>query len=322
MTAIEGIATPAMLADSWHSYPSIFALGHKAIKELLDGPVVVEEKIDGSQFSFGVDWQGVLRVRSKGAIINADAPDKMFAEGVQSVRELAPHLKPGWTYRAEYLRSPKHNTLSYGRIPVKHIIIFDINSGCEEYLQYREKCEEAGRLGLEVAPRLLEGIVSDPNQFRALLEMESVLGGVKIEGVVVKPQSYNLFGLDHKALMGKFVNEAFKEAHGVEWKKGNPAQGDILAVVVGRYCPPARWVKSVQHLAEGGKLEGSVRDIGLLVREVPEDVEKECKEEMLEALWGWAWPQMRRMCVRGLAEWYKERLLGEQFSKKEEERHE
>jgi ATP-dependent RNA circularization protein (DNA/RNA ligase family) len=36
------------------SYPSIYALGHRAIRELFDGPVVVEEKIDGSQFSFGV----------------------------------------------------------------------------------------------------------------------------------------------------------------------------------------------------------------------------------------------------------------------------
>jgi hypothetical protein len=35
--------------NSWHSYPSIFTLGHSAISDLLDGPVCVEEKVDGSQ---------------------------------------------------------------------------------------------------------------------------------------------------------------------------------------------------------------------------------------------------------------------------------
>lgn len=39
------------MTDSWHSYPSIYALGHRAIVDLLKGPVFIEEKIDGSQFS-------------------------------------------------------------------------------------------------------------------------------------------------------------------------------------------------------------------------------------------------------------------------------
>ena len=42
------------MIDSWHSYPSTFALGHKALAELLLDPVLVEEKIDGSQFSWCV----------------------------------------------------------------------------------------------------------------------------------------------------------------------------------------------------------------------------------------------------------------------------
>jgi len=35
-----------------NSYPSIYNLGHHAIATLLDAPVLVEEKVDGSQFSF------------------------------------------------------------------------------------------------------------------------------------------------------------------------------------------------------------------------------------------------------------------------------
>ena len=32
------------MSDSWHSYPSIFAMGHRALKELFLDPVIVEEK--------------------------------------------------------------------------------------------------------------------------------------------------------------------------------------------------------------------------------------------------------------------------------------
>jgi hypothetical protein len=39
---------------SLRSYSSPFNLGHKALEDLFDGTVTVQEKIDGSQFSFGV----------------------------------------------------------------------------------------------------------------------------------------------------------------------------------------------------------------------------------------------------------------------------
>ena len=36
------------------SYPKVYNLGHKAITDLLLDPIIVEEKVDGSQFSFGM----------------------------------------------------------------------------------------------------------------------------------------------------------------------------------------------------------------------------------------------------------------------------
>lgn len=39
--------------DSWHSYPKIWALGHSETQEIFKSPVIIEEKIDGSQFNFG-----------------------------------------------------------------------------------------------------------------------------------------------------------------------------------------------------------------------------------------------------------------------------
>ena len=137
--------------DSWNSYPSIFNLGHRAVSELLTQSVLVEEKIDGSQFSFG-RFGGELRCRSKGAVLNNVAPEKMFARAVEVASQL--DLHDGWTYRAEYLQKPKHNTLVYERTPANNLIIFDINDGHEFYMSYDDKAAEARRLGLEIVPRL------------------------------------------------------------------------------------------------------------------------------------------------------------------------
>lgn len=295
------------------SYPHILSLGHKALKELLDGPVVVEEKIDGSQVSFSVDEEtGELRMRSRGAEIVVGAPDPMFTRGVEAVKEIAKGLMPGWIYRGEYLQKPKHNVLAYNRIPAKHVMIFDINVGLEDYLPYEGKAREAERLGLEVVPKLFEGIVT-LEVLKELLGRESILGGPKIEGVVIKPVGYGLLGTDGKALLGKFVSEAFKESHRREWKGLNPGGKDIIGMLIERYRTTPRWEKAIQHLREEGRLQDAPQDIGPLLKEVVTDLKREEEAEIKEMLFAWAWKGIARGAVAGLPEWYKERLLGSQF---------
>lgn len=303
--------------NSWHSYPSIYNVGHSAVGEIFLSPVDVEEKVDGSQFSFGLDENGDLHIRSKGAVMNVDAPEKMFERAAQSVKDRMGGLRLGWTYRGEYLQKPKHNTLAYSRVPSGHIVIFDVNIGEEDYLDYEAKKREAERIGLECVPLLYSGMVDGPQQLRDLLERESLLGGQKIEGVVVKPIGRKLFGPDKKSLIAKFVSESFKEIHGKEWKKQNPTGGDILEQLGDRYLTTARWSKAVQHLSEAGLLEGSPRDIGAILKEIPADVEKECADDIKDRLYAWAWPHIRRKVTRGLPEWYKQKLLERQFSEQQ-----
>jgi hypothetical protein len=156
-------------------------------------------------------------------------------------------------------------------------------------------------------------MVAGIEQFRTFLDTTSCLGGQKIEGVVVKPLGYSLFGTDKKVLIGKFVSEAFKEVHRKTWGESNPAGKDILALIGAKYTTAARWQKAVQHLGEAGKLVGAVQDIGPLMQEIPRDVEIECKDEIKAELWKWAWPHIKRQVARGLPEWYKEKLLERAF---------
>jgi hypothetical protein len=116
-----------------HSYPSIYNLGHKAIADLLKGLVIVEEKVDGSQISFG-KRDGKLFARSKGATLNLVAPDGMFSEACAVINSLRDKLPNNMVFRGEYLRRPHHNVLTYDRTPDNHIIIFDVeNSGEQDF---------------------------------------------------------------------------------------------------------------------------------------------------------------------------------------------
>lgn len=296
------------------SYGKIYNLGHKAITGLLKDPVVIEEKIDGSQFSM-CKMNGELLCRSKGQNIVVDAPNKMFEKAIETAKELFPLLQEGWIYRGEYLSRPKHNSLAYDRAPEKYIILFEVDKGLEHYLTYEEKREEAERLGLEIVPCLYNGMVEGYEQLMNLLDRTSVLGGQKIEGFVIK--NYNRFGQDGKVLMGKHVCEAFKEVHRKEWKKGNPQQKDILQLLSDKYTTKARWNKAIQHLREAGTLTETPTDIGALIKEVQQDINTECIDEIKDDLFKWAMPHILRASTRGLAEWYKELLVAKQFEEKE-----
>ena len=297
--------------SSWHSYPKVYNLGHKAIEELLLDPVVVQEKIDGSFIMFGI-IENELKIKSKSKELILDNPEKMFVEAVEHIKALP--LKEEWTYRAEYLQKPKHNVLAYSRIPKNHLIVFDININNEKYMPYEEMCKEANRLDLEVVPQFYEGKLNNPEQLYELLENESILGGQKIEGVVIK--NYHRFGRDGKVLMGKFVSEKFKEVHNVEWKKANPQTKDVIQSLIDIFRTEARWQKAIQHLKEKGELEESPRDIGKLISEVHVDIKEECEEEIKQKLFDYAFPKIKRGVIAGLPEWYKKKLMEKQFEKR------
>jgi len=291
---------------SWHSYPKVYALGHRAIAGILDGPVLVEEKIDGSQFSFG-RFDGVLRCKSHHANIVIEDPG-MFAAGVSAVAAL--DLVDGWTYRGEYLRTPRHNTLCYSRIPEHHVILFDVSVDFEMYMTHEAKEREAARLGLDVVPEIRCDITS-LDALKKALETESCLGGTPIEGIVIK--NYGRLDMDGHTMMGKYVSERFKEQNKIAWRAANPARGDVVQMLIDRLRTEARWQKAVQHLAEQGVITDDPRDIGPLIVEVKRDLVEECADDIREACYCWAKDKIARGVVAGLAEWYKDKLANREI---------
>lgn len=293
------------------AYPKIHNLGHPEVRDLFNGSVVIQEKVDGSQFSFMIDDAGELHCRSKNREINVAYPDGMFNLAVASVKRIADRLTPGFVYRGEYLKSPNHNHLHYGRVPNNNIVLFDVAFAEASYCITPGLQEAANQLGLESVPVFFEGEVRSQDDLEELLQRESFLGSVKIEGVVVK--NYSRFGRDDKPLMGKYVSPAFRETQKISWKAANPGGAEIRQRIADNLKVDRRWEKVVEHLRDAGQLENSPRDIGPLIRELNKDLVEECEPLIKDMLWDWARKDILRMATNGFPEWYKQRLLNQQF---------
>jgi len=296
------------------SYPKVYSLGHRYLENLLKGTVIVEEKVDGSQFSFGKQGEQLF-FKSRGAIVYPETAQKLFKAAVNYIVSIKYLLKDGWTYRGEVLHAPRHNTLTYSRVPRHNIVIFDIETdNGQNFLPPDFKDKAASYLDLETVPMFYKGYITHIDQLEMFLTQESFLGGCKIEGIVIK--NYEQFGEDSKVLMGKWVREEFKEIHQGAWKAANPSKNDVIDVMTKIYKSEARWEKSIQHLRDAGQLQDAPQDIGLLIKEFQKDLLEECEAEIKDKLFEYALPKILRGASAGIAEFYKKRLAERQFSDK------
>lgn len=297
-----------------HSYSKVYALGHPYLAELFLEECLVEEKIDGSQFSFGI-IDGELVMRSKGAQIFPPVEDKLFKAAAEYIQAIKDRLEPGVCYRGEVLWREKHNEIEYGRIPKHSLILFDIDAGEQNYLSAEDKAIRAEALDLEIVPSLFRGKIDSIETLRGLLATISFLseGEVrpKVEGIVIK--NYKRFGIDKKTLMGKWVREEFKETQKVSWRAGNPTTGDVIEALGKKYRSEVRWKKAIYHLRDSGSLMNSPQDIGVLIKEIQRDVEAEEATAIKDALFLYAMPKIRRISAAGFPEWYKEYLAESMF---------
>jgi len=306
-----------------HSYSKVYSLGHRITKDLLTpgDNIVIQEKIDGSQFSFGVTEDGEVLCRSRGQQIDVNEPNNLFAPAVATVVSLKDKLHKGWVYRAEALCKPKHNTLCYDRIPFGGLIVYDIETDLQmEFLAPWAVVSATKALGLECVPcfndAIPEGGVPTLEDLRALTDQPSILGQ-KMEGIVIK--NYDKFAPEGKVLMGKIVRDDFKEMHGPDWKKRNPSGPDIRQNIGEMFAVPARFEKAVQRLRDAGLLDESPTDIGPLLKDLNKDLLEEQADFIKEQLFQWAWKHICKQSTKGFPEWYKKKLLVSQFPEEREE---
>ena len=301
-------------------YPKVRTVGHRDLARLLTGHVVVQEKVDGSNLSFGVDPTGRPFIWSRTQELTPLAPVKMFAEAVEAINPLFNLLKRGTTLRCEYLQKPKHNVLAYDRVPKKHLVLYDLeiyNSEADVWVMQDSRAlleSTALMLGIDVVPEFYRGTFPSDFGLPALVETwhnkESFLGGPKIEGVVIKNYEQTDERSGAPYLVGKSVRAEFKEEHTHKIRLDKPEPASSIGA---RYGGPARWRKTLQYLTEMGAITGSMEDMPALMHRVREDVATEEADSIRNALYKTYEKKVLGATTKGLAEWYKQ-VLEDEFT--------
>jgi len=295
---------------SIQSYGKVWRFKDHSIRSQFFGNVEIEEKIDGSQFSAMKDDDGDMYFRSKGVEVHPDNPG-MFGKAVAGARELSSGMVPHYVYRFEYLSKPKHNTLKYSRTPNHNLILFEVETPDYRILSHSESGECAKEMQCEQVPLLWSGPIPNTEELDALMDTESVLGGEKIEGVVIKARDIR-HNADGKVLKAKVVCESFQERHQKDWKKSNPNQKDVIERLGESLNTEARFSKAVQHLREQGEITETPKDIGKIMAEFGKDLSAEETDWVKEQLFKWAWPKIQKRASLGLPQWYLRSLENEE----------
>jgi len=296
------------------AFPKIFAVGSTYIPQLFDNEVEISEKIDGSQLNFG-KIDGELFIRSKGKQIFIESPDKMFQKGIDYILSIQEKIEDNAVYYCEYLQNPHHNLLEYERVPKNNLILFGVSTSIDSFVKdYNTLQLWADKLDIEVVPLLYHGKIDNPEQLLAFLVEDSVLGGTKIEGVVIKnySQPFLLGGQPIPLMMGKYVREDFKEVAREKWGKEHTSKGK-WETFKESFKTEARWEKGIQHLKEKGELENSPRDIGKLIAEIKQDIVTEEQDDIKDFLFREFGDELLRYATSKFPEFYKEKLLKDSF---------
>ena len=292
-----------------YQLPKVKALGQDRSHQALSmaGSYRIDEKIDGSQFTFGKNTDGQVWARSKTRYLDLVNPDKMFAQGVAEVLKAEARLVPGWTYVGEYLQKAKHNVLCYSRVPLNHVVVFDVVDNDGLFLPYHQLVEHVAFLKAfepvacqaDVNWATVVGFIASVNEPID----RSQLGGVS-EGIVIKAG-------DHVStrIIAKIVADRFHEVKTdrTERSQKNP-DNDLGIALANKYCPAARFQKAVQRLRENGQASGDMTDIPKLRAELVSDLEGECMELIKDELYKKFRKGILQNSLKPLADWYTQLL--------------
>lgn len=296
-------------------YSDVENIWNPLAKQLLGQTVMVQEKLDGSQFAFTFD-----SARSKRMDIVGGAVPDLFAPAIKWLDLNKHSLPPNLIFHAEAVARPRHNTLTYERAPQAGFVVFDIekvDGGWLNENECRTKCDDLGILYVQVFNSALH--LTSWGQLEEFLDRKSMLGG-GIEGVVAKPLDRSIVDpLSKRPLMAKVVRPEFREKNNKAQKEYKRTQSldCTLEELVESYKAGPRFEKSLQRLRDEGKICGELKDLAVLIPEVREDILKEEELAFKELLWAAAKKQIGRRVAAWLPEWYKARLLGSPEDKQE-----
>lgn len=204
------------------------------VEELLGGPVVVEEKVDGANLGFSTTEDGDLLAQNRGSYLTPETAHPQFRALWQwlGTRHLAlvDALWPDRMLFGEWCYA--RHTVVYDRLP-DWFLGFDVyDRGMAVFWDTARRDALLDQVGLSAVPRLEHGH-HDLEDLIALLG-PSRLGPRRMEGLVVRRESAG-----QTVARAKLVSPDFTQAIDTHWSSGRLVRNHLaLEHVPGRATWP------------------------------------------------------------------------------------
>jgi hypothetical protein len=275
---------------------------------MFKGEVEVTEKIDGSQFVFGMDEEGKFVCRSKGQLIDMEHPG-MFALAVEQAKRIfSESIYTGCSklyFYTEFLMKPKHNKLCYHRVPLNNLYLFAVWN-YNSWESIGSVIGNATCMNIEppnvIATAKEMSVASIEIALNTFFELDSILGGCKIEGVVFK--NYTQVNRNNDIACCKAVRPEFREIVSAKKVKNDNNIENFL----NSFKTEARWNKAIQHLRDKGLLADTPKDIGMVIAETLRDLEEEYGVMIKDFLYKHFMREIKQRTIKGLPEYYIKKL--------------
>lgn len=183
--------------------PKKKCLSSHEVQILLEGEVVIEEKIDGG--IVGISWDHSaykhVAIGKHNPIPTNDNSKKFygFNKWIYDHYEKIMLIPYGWTIYGEWMRAC-HN-IAYDKLP-DYFMGFDIWDG-RRYIDYSSKEVIFKQFGFEMIPAIHVGKVNGLKDIIKMVKRSAYSSFENMEGIVIK--NYE------KSLMGKFVTREFDD---------------------------------------------------------------------------------------------------------------
>lgn len=285
------------------------------------GRLIIQEKMDGSNFTVYCDPKTLeLKFFNKGKLLSNKESGKgesqsVFERTCDALRNRQYLFRPGYIYHGEALRATRSCHIMYRRVPKFHWICYEImiplvvtaiHEACTDSVTtYRcatpeEMTDIIKDTGLEQAHIFYDSIRENEESNARLVKiflnintLSSCLGNYA-EGVVVKVLD-NVKKDKVTPYRRKYVSDHMRERKTIE---GVIAPDCTVESIGDMFNVPARFRKAVQHLEE----EGKNITYETVTAEADRDLEKECKDEIMQMLWKRYWPIIKRAARKDLAQ--------------------
>lgn len=265
------------------------------LQTLLNAPdLEITEKIDGSQITW-LNTHEELTISSKKLILypNQTIP-KQFQPAVEYLIDNRDKIPTNIQFFAETLSKPRHNALKYERVPQNHLYLFAAKA-------WPSSVSYSNIYTLDMLASYMN--IEPPHVVQSIND-SSCLGGT-MEGIV-----YSCYNGENLCKI-KEVSEAFKEVKQVLKDRKKAMKGvstDYWTEFKQRFKTEARWLKAIAHLNEQGLLNHDDSDIGLLFKEVSQDIVKEEQDTMVDFFNKHFRKELLKTACEGIPQFYREYL--------------